>query len=202
MTRWTEEGPISSPMDRYGAPSGGRVSFSDVFQHLGGMPLGFHLGVEPEELTRRVEYEGRAHGPHGHLAVELFLSPGAQGLQHGCVRVRQQGVSQLEFFRKFPVGFDRVLADPCEVKSCGVELSGEFPELARFGRSAGSVVLGVNEEHQSLGPGQIGKLPCFSRLIPQMPLRVRGTDIQHGSTSIRVEPYLKTISPSPIIHNP
>ena len=131
------------------------------------MPLGFHLWV-----TRRVEYEGRAHGPHGHLAIELFLCPGAQGLQHGRVRVRQQGVVQLQLFRKFPVGFDRVLADPCQVKSRGAELSGEFPELARFGRSARGIVLGVNEKHKPLGTGQIAKLPCFSRLIPQMPLRV------------------------------
>ena len=144
----------------------------DVFQHLGGVPLGFHLRVEPEELTRRVEYEGRAHGPHGHLVVEPFLSPGAQGLQHVRVRVRQEGIWQLQFFRKFSVGFDRVLADPCQVKSRGAELSGEFPELARFGGSARGIVLGVNEEHQPVGAGQIGKLPCFSRLIRQMPLRV------------------------------
>ena len=136
------------------------------------MPLHFHFRVHLNELPFRVKNEGRADGPRRHLAVEFLLAPRAKSLQHDRIGVGQQRISQSQLFQKLPMRLDGILADSCNAKSRGAEFLGEFSELACFLSSARGIILGVDEEHQAFGTGQIGKLRCLSVLIRQISFRV------------------------------
>ena len=82
-----------------------------LFENLGGVVLGVHLGDDVGDGALLIYDVGLAQGAHADLAVVLLLAPGLVGLQDDRVRIGYQGEGQGVFFYEFPVRGHAVLAD-------------------------------------------------------------------------------------------
>ena len=120
-----------------------------LFEDLGGVVLGVHLGDDVGDGALLIYDVGLAQGAHADLAVVLLLAPGLVGLQDDRVRVGYQGEGQGVFFYEFPVRGHAVLADSHHGVALAEESFIVVPKVTGLCGAAGSAVLGIEVEDES-----------------------------------------------------
>lgn len=135
-------------------------------------PQGVDLALVAQDLALRVDDDA---GAPGGLLLEIF--GGAIGHGNGVIRVAEQRETELVLFRKCPVQFGGIKADPEDNRILLVKLFLVIAEPATLGRSPRGVSHRIEPQDNVL-TAQLGQLNGVAVVITQTERRGQIADLQ------------------------
>ena len=130
------------------------------------MPGDLHLRPGADDLPVRTDEEGRADDPHELPAVEALLSPRAELLRDGVIRIDEQRERELVLRGELLVALLVVGGDPQHHRAALLEGGVLVAEVARLGGAARRVVLRVEVDDDVL-PLEVAQLHGAAALVLQ-----------------------------------
>ena len=124
-----------------------------------------------EQLTAFVDNKGGTHYTHFFFAILFLFLPHAIGFTQLAVGVRQQVNLQVELVDKGLMTLAAVFADTENHRVMGIKLLRQGGELVGFDGAAGSVIFGVEIQHDIFTPGKIAEFYRLIMLIDAIEIR-------------------------------
>jgi hypothetical protein len=125
-------------------------------KHLIGMAVDLHVAPDFRKPAIRSDQNRAANDSEKRLAIHGFFAPGAIGLQHLVLFIRDQRNRKRVLVAELLLGFQRIGRDAEDSGPTRGEGLRQAGEIDGFPGTAGGVGAGIEEQHQ-LPSGEVGQ---------------------------------------------